>query len=500
MADTTKISRRDWLGYIERLRKLNDKAADSVKQFVDDKGGTANVDRQDLIDYAYGVATKYGEGAASLSAEMYEAVAMLEGKRVKPAEVADTPTYKEVAKTVNGIIKQSDNTDMLASGVGRLVKRTGIDTVMNNALRDGAEWAWIPSGDSCAFCIMLASQGWVKASRKAIKNGHAEHIHANCDCTYAVRFDSNLEVEGYNPDDYRKIYYGAKGNTTNDKLNYIRRAQNAKSTSRSVTEEGNNIIAKIYDEMRVNGNFGLLPSEEMLKSDSRFFASYPSNQISDATADAFNRAFENLGSKYISSIQKIEPMATEEGKLLKSVPAYVTIDYDTSNRGILKYNPFWVFDEDKLKERVAKAVADKHFVEVAEKDYINYIAVHESAHTLLGNLDNIPKTSLVGGDYTKQRAAQKEINAIFDAYKKELAEKEEIAKRLEKEALTSFEQEIWDNAAKARDEYNKVLLSKYSLENAGEFMAECYVNSEIGTKPNEYAKRVIEVLNRYFSK
>ena len=223
MADTTKISRRDWLGYIERLRKLNDKAADSVKQFVDDKGGTANVDRQDLIDYAYGVATKYGEGAASLSAEMYEAVAMLEGKRVKPAEVADTPTYKEVAKTVNGIIKQSDNTDMLASGVGRLVKRTGIDTVMNNALRDGAEWAWIPSGDTCAFCIMLASQGWVKASRKAIKNGHAEHIHANCDCTYAVRFDSNLEVEGYNPDDYRKIYYDADGRTDKDKLNSIRR-------------------------------------------------------------------------------------------------------------------------------------------------------------------------------------------------------------------------------------------------------------------------------------
>ena len=223
MADTTKISRRDWLGYIERLRKLNDKAADSVKQFVDDKGGTANVDRQDLIDYAYGVATKYGEGAASLSAEMYEAVAMLEGKRVKPAEVADTPTYKEVAKTVNGIIKQSDNTDMLASGVGRLVKRTGIDTVMNNALRDGAEWAWIPSGDSCAFCIMLASQGWVKASRKAIKNGHAEHIHANCDCTYAVRFDSNLEVEGYDPAEYQRMYYGAEGKTPEEKLNSMRR-------------------------------------------------------------------------------------------------------------------------------------------------------------------------------------------------------------------------------------------------------------------------------------
>lgn len=238
MADTTKISRREWLGYIERLRKLNEKAADSVREYVSKNGGTANVDRQSLIDYAYGVATKYGEGSATLSAEMYDAVAKLEGKNVKSAVPADTPTYRDVAKTVNGIIKQSDNEDMLASGVGRLVKRTGVDTVMNNALRDGAEWAWIPVGDTCAFCIMLASQGWVKASRKAIKNGHAEHIHANCDCTYAVRFDSNLEVEGYDPEEYRKIYYDAEGRSSNDKLNSIRRMlyANAKDVNSDETE------------------------------------------------------------------------------------------------------------------------------------------------------------------------------------------------------------------------------------------------------------------------
>ena len=223
MADTTKISQSEWLKYIERLRKINDKASDDIRRFVSKYDSVEDIDRNTLVDYAYGVATKYGEGAASLSAEMYEAVAMLEGKRIKPAEVADTPTISEVAKTVNGIIKQSDNTDMLASGVGRLVKRTGVDTVMKNALRDGAYWAWIPSGDTCAFCITLASQGWVKASRKAIKNGHAEHIHANCDCTYAVRFDNDLEVEGYNPEEYRRMYYGAEGNTPEEKINSMRR-------------------------------------------------------------------------------------------------------------------------------------------------------------------------------------------------------------------------------------------------------------------------------------
>lgn len=223
MADTTKISRREWLNYIERLSKINDKAADDVKRYVNANGGTANIDRDELINYAYGVVTKYGEASASLSAEMYDAVANLEGRNVKPAVPADTPTYSEVAKTMNGILKQSLNEEMLGGGAGRLVKRTGVDTVMNNALRDGAQWAWIPSGDTCAFCIALASRGWQKASKKALKNGHAEHIHANCDCTYAIRFDDNLEVEGYDPKEYQKMYYGAEGNTPEEKINSMRR-------------------------------------------------------------------------------------------------------------------------------------------------------------------------------------------------------------------------------------------------------------------------------------
>ena len=77
------ISRREWNRYIERLRKLNDKAADSVREYMNKNGGALDIDRQDLIDYSYGVTTKYGEGAATLSAEMYDAVAVLEGKKIK---------------------------------------------------------------------------------------------------------------------------------------------------------------------------------------------------------------------------------------------------------------------------------------------------------------------------------------------------------------------------------------------------------------------------------
>ena len=122
------------------------------------------------------------------------------------AEMAETASYGEVAKTIQGIMKTSVNTNQLSDAVGRLVKQAGADTTLKNATRDRAQFAWIPVGDTCAFCITLASRGWQDIPRNA-KSGHAEHIHANCDCTYAVRFKESDGVAGYDPDEYRRMYY-----------------------------------------------------------------------------------------------------------------------------------------------------------------------------------------------------------------------------------------------------------------------------------------------------
>ena len=125
--------------------------------------------------------------------------------------------------------KQSQNANLMGNAVGRLVKRTGADTMLKNALRDGAEFAWVPAGDTCAFCITLASRGWQRASKAAIKGGHAEHIHSNCDCTYAIRFDGKSNVAGYDPDQYLRMYEGAEGDTWQEKVNSMRRAQYAEN-------------------------------------------------------------------------------------------------------------------------------------------------------------------------------------------------------------------------------------------------------------------------------
>lgn len=222
------ITDKAWSDYIAKLRRINDGAANAMLRWLERHPDYATTGRQAAIEAAYALATRYGEASAALACEMYDALAAASGVALPAAIPAETATIEEVAKAVAGTAK-TGNADLVANSVGRLVKMAGVDTTMQNALRDGAEWAWIPRGDTCAFCLTLASNGWQPASKRAIKGGHAEHIHANCDCTYAVRFDSRSNVAGYDPDKFLAMYNSASSGSWQDKVNAMRRSQYAEN-------------------------------------------------------------------------------------------------------------------------------------------------------------------------------------------------------------------------------------------------------------------------------
>ena len=238
-----QITANAWNEYITRLSRLNQKAGQLMREYIDTHG-TESTD--DLIAYAYGLVTKYGEAEAANAG-------------VPAAEPAEPADYGEVARMVNAT--KNHNPANLPNGVSRLVKRAGADTTLKNAVRDGAEWAWVPHGDTCPFCITLASNGWQKASSKVLKGGHAEHIHANCDCEFAIRFDHNTTVAGYDPEKYLKQYRDAGGDinkmrrvnyaANKERINAQKRAAYAERQKYliSAAERGKGPITKITDSV-----------------------------------------------------------------------------------------------------------------------------------------------------------------------------------------------------------------------------------------------------------
>lgn len=268
-----KISSKSWKSYIDRLSKIDKKAADTVANFYRENPG---ISVEQLIGYCLSVADYYGNAAGELACEMYEEVAIASGKAIPTPEPARTATYGEMASAIRGTLLQSQNPDAIGAVVGRKVKTVSLDTILKNSLRDGAYFAWIPSGDTCAYCIMLASNGWQRASKKALKNGHASHVHNNCDCTYAIRFDDDTEVEGYDDGKAYKTMYDLEGidpeiikkyekehgpiGSYKDRLNIMRQAQYSANPEKYRAQNKNNYIGS-----RVRKLFDTLPTDSVVE-------------------------------------------------------------------------------------------------------------------------------------------------------------------------------------------------------------------------------------------
>lgn len=231
-----QIPKKVWKRYSDGLAKVSNEAKALIIRYIESHDVDGEEGRDALIRYAYGISTKYGEAAAAYACQMYDTITELEKSSAPPSEPAETATYSEVAKAVNGTLKYALVGQMVGTAVGRLVKMAGQDTTLKNAIRDRAYFAWIPEGDTCVFCLMIAAEGWKRATTAALSGGHADHIHGNCNCSYAIRHDSDTQYASYKPEEYQDIMDDAEGRTEKDKLNYLRR-QNYAENKEEINEQ-----------------------------------------------------------------------------------------------------------------------------------------------------------------------------------------------------------------------------------------------------------------------
>lgn len=303
-----QITEKAWVEYITKMSQISQKAANLMQSWVQ-KNGLEN--DKALLDYAYALSQHYGQAIGALSCKMYEATAAAQGVIVPTAEVADLPDYGEVAKAVKGTKKQSPNN--IPGTLARLVKQVGADTTLKNAERDGAQFAWVPHGDTCAFCITLASRGWRYRSKKAMRNGHAEHIHAHCDCEYAVRFDGKSTVAGYDPDKYLEEYYDANGD-----INEMRRKRYAQNKDVINARKRELYASKKAEKLEKLRRSDILISgariTDLNSAEADEFAEMYYEEIRHFSTDS-KKIADNLG-KEESDIRKIKAYLFEDDSLI----------------------------------------------------------------------------------------------------------------------------------------------------------------------------------------
>lgn len=172
---------------------------------------------QDLISV-------YGETAAGVAAQHYDEIRG--GSTASGSYRALTAGVipEQVAGATAWALNQGEIAALLGV-VDRLVKQAARDTMFGNVANDSdrrARWIRVPRGDTCAFCLMLASRGYEggyssdEAALRVVGRGSpakargsrsiGEKFHDFCDCEPVQVYSESDYPANYDYQRFNDIY------------------------------------------------------------------------------------------------------------------------------------------------------------------------------------------------------------------------------------------------------------------------------------------------------
>lgn len=236
------VRRKELEAYAETVDRLGETARESLEAVLlaDLQDFDPNMPekewkelRERLIEDLYQTRLYWSDAAGLAATDFYDKIITnrYNTGMFNPAMLPDQVSREMCADAVRALARhlfdgKSDKfVEKVLENAQNGVRRYANDTIMLNARRDGAKgvrYARVPVGvETCAFCIMLASRGFVYATKKTA--GVDSHFHPNCDCKIVPGFDGDV-IEGYDREAYLNIYdAGNRGAGVADTLNNIRR-------------------------------------------------------------------------------------------------------------------------------------------------------------------------------------------------------------------------------------------------------------------------------------
>lgn len=171
--------------------------------------------REALEEFFPALIRAYGDAAATVSADWFEEltgdVAFLGDDSSDDA--VNARMRWAIGAGFGGDIDQALGT--LESVADELVKQFGRDTIVNSSAQNGRRFARVPVGETCNWCRMMGSRGYVyrsTASAGGLSRWHGGH----CDCQ--VIPEDGVKPVGYDPDELYSQYQNAREQEPQDLL------------------------------------------------------------------------------------------------------------------------------------------------------------------------------------------------------------------------------------------------------------------------------------------
>jgi hypothetical protein len=175
----------------------------------------------------------YGDEAKVIANDFFDRLAQ-EANSKATAEMFDSTDADIVEQKVRYYAKSLADGDTskfikdVSDLTGFYVKREAFCNMAKNCDKAGIRYARVPSGrETCAFCFMLASRGFVYwGEKEAGAEGHEYHPHCDCIIVPGFHADTGIsedtQIEGYAPSEmrerYKKCYDAINPNGTWDEV------------------------------------------------------------------------------------------------------------------------------------------------------------------------------------------------------------------------------------------------------------------------------------------
>ena len=202
-----RISLGDLQYYRATLGEIASQASDYVRDAVESSGGGVTAMRGAAIEALQDSVGIHGEMAQAWAGQLFDEVCAAEGMGPFSFEmfddIIDFAMLEDKVRYFAKALVEGDKgryLDDCATLADFYARRCNYESMVRNCYHNHVRYARIPTGhDTCDFCMMLASRGFVYYDQAKAEEG--SHIH--CDCVVVpgngADATSSTQVEGYDP-------------------------------------------------------------------------------------------------------------------------------------------------------------------------------------------------------------------------------------------------------------------------------------------------------------
>lgn len=203
-----RVTQRD----LARYRNAVDEQADLARAYVSsaleayfaqNPGASTADGREFAIALLETALPNFADAAGTLAADFFDEMMEAEGIDAV-SELYDTTDYSVVEDKVRFFADRLNDGDQEAfkrqvvDATHYFVKRSAYDNMIRNCSANDVRYARVPSGfETCGFCFMLSSRGFVYESEETAKGKHGYHAH--CDCCIVPGKKGRTVIDGYDP-------------------------------------------------------------------------------------------------------------------------------------------------------------------------------------------------------------------------------------------------------------------------------------------------------------